>query len=228
LVKTPLGNILWDCITYLDGETIDRIHEMGGLAAIVISHPHYYSSHLEWAEAFDCPVYLSWEDKEWLNRLDRLGKARTFIEGKEEEIEVMGEKTGVKVLKLGGHFPGSLVLLAYGRLLIADTLVTTPSGMGDWSKGPDGGKGGRPPGMSSFAFMWLIPNMIPLSADEVAGMWTVLKNHDFESTHGAFVGTEMKDGTNGSKTGVKKRVLESMQIQVTRMGWKGHAFLNET
>jgi glyoxylase-like metal-dependent hydrolase (beta-lactamase superfamily II) len=128
LIKTPMGNILWDCITYLDGETIDRINGMGGLAAIVISHPHYYSTHLEWAETFDCPVYLSWEDKEWLNRLDRLGKARTFVEGKEEEIEVRGEKTGVKILKLGGHFPGSLVLLAFGHLLIADTLVTTPSG----------------------------------------------------------------------------------------------------
>jgi glyoxylase-like metal-dependent hydrolase (beta-lactamase superfamily II) len=125
--------VLWDCITYLDGETIDRIHEMGGLSAIVISHPHYYSTHLEWAETFDCPVYLSWEDKEWLNRLDRLGKARTFIEGTEEEIEVRGEKTGVKVLKLGGHFPGSLVCLAFRRLLVADTLVTTPSGMGNVS-----------------------------------------------------------------------------------------------
>lgn len=200
---------------------------MGGLAAIVISHPHYYSTHLDWAEAFDCPVYLSWEDKQWLNRLDRLGKARTFIEGTEEEIEVRGEKTGVKVLKPGGHFPGSLVCLAFGRLLVADTLVTTPSGLGDWAKGPDGGKGGRPPGMSSFAFMWSIPNMIPLSADEIARMWEVLKNHEFDSTHGAFVGTELVSGGNGSKTSVKQRVLESMQIQVKRMGWRDHAFLNE-
>lgn len=129
LVKTPLGNVLWDCITFLDSETTDRIHSMGGLAAIVISHPHYYSTHLEWAETFDCPVYLSWEDKEWLNRLDPPGKARTFVEGTEEEIEVRGEKTGVKALKLGGHFHGSLVCLAHGRLLVADTLVTTPSGL---------------------------------------------------------------------------------------------------
>jgi glyoxylase-like metal-dependent hydrolase (beta-lactamase superfamily II) len=227
LIKTPLGNVLWDCITYLDQETISRINEMGGLAAIVISHPHYYTTHLEWADTFDCPVYLSWEDKEWLNRLDRLGKARTFIEGKEEEIEVRGEKTGVKALKLGGHFPGSLVILAFGRLLVADTLVTTPAGLGDWSKGPDEGKGGRPPGMNSYTFMWSIPNMIPLSAEEIAGMWAVLGKHDFESTHGAFVGTEIKDGHGGSEAGVKRRVLESMQIQVGRMV-KDHAFLKET
>ncbi len=131
-------------------------------------------------------------------------------------------------LKPGGHFPGSLVCLAYGRLLVADTLVTTPSGMGDWSKGPDGGKGGRPGGMNSFSFMWSIPNMIPLSPEEIVGMWNVLKRHKFGSTHGAFVGTEVRDGHGGSETGVKKRVLESMQIQVTRMGWPDHAFLRET
>jgi hypothetical protein len=228
LIKTPLGNVLWDCISFLDEETINRINGMGGLAAIVISHPHYYTTHLEWAETFDCPVYLSWEDKEWLNRLDRLGKARTFIEGSEEEIEVQGEKTGVKALKLGGHFPGSLVCLAFGRLLVADTLVTTPSGLGDWSKGPDAGKGGRPPGMNSFAFMWSIPNMIPLSPEEVAVMWNVLKNHEFESTHGAFVGTDVRSGSGGSSASVKTRVLESMQIQVRNMGWRDHPFLRET
>lgn len=70
--------------------------------------------------------------------------------------------------------------------------------------------------------------MIPLSVEEVSGMWKVLKNYDFESTHGAFVGIEIRDGTNGSTTGVKQRVLESMQIQVKRMGWEDHAFLNET
>jgi hypothetical protein len=129
LIKTPRGNVLWDCITFLDAETVDRIHGMGGLAAIVISHPHYYTTHLVWADTFDCPVYLSWDDMEWLNRLDPHGKARTFIQGTEEEIEVRGEKTGIKALKLGGHFPGSLVCLAHGRLLVADTLVTTPSGL---------------------------------------------------------------------------------------------------
>lgn len=70
--------------------------------------------------------------------------------------------------------------------------------------------------------------MVPLSAEEIAGMWEVLKNYEFSSTHGAFVGTEVRDGGGGSKKPVKKRVLESMQIQVRRMGWKEHAFLKES
>lgn len=47
LVKTDVGNVLWDCISFLDAETIEKINGMGGLAAIVISHPHYYTTHLE-------------------------------------------------------------------------------------------------------------------------------------------------------------------------------------
>lgn len=227
LIKTPQGNILWDCITFLDSETISKINDLGGLAAIVISHPHYYTTHLEWGNVFECPVYLSWEDKGWLNRLDRLGKARTFIEGTSEEIEIAGEKTGVTILKLGGHFPGSLVCLAYERLLIADTLLTTPSGLGDWSKGPDGRRDGKPDGMNSYVFMWSIPNMIPLAPDDIARMWEILKKYDFKSTHGAFTGTEVEDGGGGDESSVKKRILGSMQIQVQAMGWKSHSFLKE-
>lgn len=44
LITTPVGNVLWDCITFLDEETADRIETLGGIGAIVISHPHYYST----------------------------------------------------------------------------------------------------------------------------------------------------------------------------------------
>ncbi|KAL3423436.1 hypothetical protein PVAG01_05183 [Phlyctema vagabunda] len=228
LIQTPRGNVLWDCITYLDGETIEWINGRGGLAAIVISHPHYYTSHLEWAEAFDCPVYLSWEDMGWLNRLDRLGRSRTFIYTREEDIEYRGEKLGVTALKLGGHFPGSLCVLAFGRLLVADTLVTTPSGLGDWTKGTGDSGSPRPPGMNSFSFMWSIPNMIPLAPDDIIAMWHVLQGHDFISTHGAFVQVDVYDGRGGSSATVKQRVLKSMQIQIQNMGWRDHKFLRES
>ena len=46
LLQSPGGNILWDCITLLDEETATRVDELGGIAAIVISHPHYYTTML--------------------------------------------------------------------------------------------------------------------------------------------------------------------------------------
>ncbi|HPV08657.1 MAG TPA: hypothetical protein PLD57_16455, partial [Aggregatilineales bacterium] len=52
LVQTPGGNILWDCITLLDEATVQIVRALGGIRAIGISHPHYYSSMVEWAHAF--------------------------------------------------------------------------------------------------------------------------------------------------------------------------------
>jgi hypothetical protein len=152
LIRTPSGNVLWDLIAYLDDETITWIKSIGGLKGIVISHPHYYTTHVEWAKIFNCPVYFSKEDEEWLNRRS---DAQKFIE--KEEIEIA--KTGVMAIKLGGHFPGSLVCLYDGRLLIADTLLMTPAGVGNWKDKP------RPNGMNSFAFMWSIPNVRRLGCE---------------------------------------------------------------
>jgi glyoxylase-like metal-dependent hydrolase (beta-lactamase superfamily II) len=150
LIKTLAGNVLWDCITLLDDETVEWISSQGGLKAIVISHPHYYTTHLEWAKTFSCPVYISKEDEEWLCRshVSTTG-GQVFVET--EDVDIF--ETGVKAVKLGGHFPGSLVCLYDGRLLIADTLLMTPAGMGNWKDKP------RPKGMNSFAFMWSIPNV---------------------------------------------------------------------
>src|SRR5436309_2780172 len=59
LVRTPQGNVLWDCLSYLDNETVAAVHELGGIAAIAISHPHFYASCIEWSRAFDdAPIYL--------------------------------------------------------------------------------------------------------------------------------------------------------------------------
>lgn len=120
LLETLHGNVLWDCITYLDDATVDFIQSKGGLKAIVISHPHYYATHLDWAEAFGCPVIFALEDEEWVSRKDINGR-RSLMHASLQEII-----PGVVAAKPGGHFPGSLVLLWEKRLMIADTFVTTP------------------------------------------------------------------------------------------------------
>ena len=62
------GNVLWGCVSLIDDETVRRVQERGGLAAIAVDHPHFYSSMVEWAEAFDCPIYLHTADREWVMR----------------------------------------------------------------------------------------------------------------------------------------------------------------
>jgi hypothetical protein len=43
LVQTEQGNVLWDCISFLDDDTAAAVQHLGGLKAIAISHPHFYS-----------------------------------------------------------------------------------------------------------------------------------------------------------------------------------------
>ena len=43
LIKTPEGNVLWDCVSLLDEGTVREIEGRGGLKAVVISHPHFYT-----------------------------------------------------------------------------------------------------------------------------------------------------------------------------------------
>src|SRR3954469_5488356 len=47
LVPREGGNVLWDCISLLDDHTAQAVELLGGIAAIAISHPHFYSSMVE-------------------------------------------------------------------------------------------------------------------------------------------------------------------------------------
>jgi len=85
----------------------------------VISHPHFYTTHLEWARIFQCPVYTSKADEEWLNRKDVYG-LRKFIEGTTPIID------GVTAIHAGGHFDGSLILHWDKKIFIADTMMSVP------------------------------------------------------------------------------------------------------
>lgn len=224
LVRLPSGkNVLWDCVAYLDDDTVNKIKQLGGIDAMVISHPHFYTTHLEWARAFgDCPVYLAADDKKWRVRLDE-SVQREITEEETRIRDREGKDLGVVAVKLGGHFPGSLVLHIHhsGRLLTADTIFTTPSGLSNWEVNALGETRSRPKDTNSYSFMWSIPNMIPLSVDEIARMWMILKTYDFKSTHGLILGQDIED------INVKKRVLESVQIQLRMMGVKEHPIFSE-
>jgi hypothetical protein len=56
--------VLWDCGTVLTDAGIAEVRRRGGLSAIAISHPHYYSTMLEWSAAFgDVPIHLHADDR---------------------------------------------------------------------------------------------------------------------------------------------------------------------
>lgn len=142
LVRTPAGNLLWDVPGYLDEEAVTAVEELGGVAAIMASHPHMYGAQLQWARAFGATVWVSEGDRKWVRREG--AEIRTWT----EPFEVL---PGILAVQLGGHFPGSAVAQwsagASGRgvLLTGDTIAAVPAA--GW-----------------VSFQRSYPNRIPLSA----------------------------------------------------------------
>jgi glyoxylase-like metal-dependent hydrolase (beta-lactamase superfamily II) len=102
-VRTPKANLLWDCLSLLDGAVVEAITALGGVSAIAISHPHYYSSMVEWSRAFGgVPIFLHAADRRWVMRPD---EAIAFWEGETRKLA-----EGLTVVRCGGHFEGGTVL----------------------------------------------------------------------------------------------------------------------
>lgn len=165
LVQTPQGNILWDCITLIDDPTIAAINALGGVDAIAISHPHYYSSLVEWSRAFDVPVYLHAADREWVMRPD---PAIEFWEGDTHPL-----LEGIMLIRCGGHFPGGTVLHwaggAEGRgvLLTGDIIQVVAD-------------------RRYVTFMYSYPNLIPLPASAVRQVVAAVDPYPFDRIYGAW------------------------------------------
>ena len=168
LVKTPQGNILWDCITLLDEPTANEIEQLGGIQAISISHPHYYTSMVDWAERFDAPIYLHESDRQWVMRpSERI----QFWSG--EQLKLIDDSI---VLRLGGHFPGSTVLYwpggtgSQGTLLSGDTISVAADRR--WT-----------------SFMYSYPNLIPLPASAIRHIRDTIEPYRFERLYSAWFDT---------------------------------------
>ncbi|MGC1310127.1 MAG: hypothetical protein WA885_23100 [Phormidesmis sp.] len=165
LIQSEQGNVLWDCISLLDDATVERVSELGGVGAIAISHPHYYASAVEWAIAFDAPLYLHAADSQWMMRPD----ARIeFWEGNTLELQ-----KGITLIKAGGHFSGGTVCHwavgsnGVGTLMTGDVIQVVADRR--W-----------------VSFMYSYPNYIPLGASKVEQIVDSVAPYSFERIYGAW------------------------------------------
>ena len=166
LLCTPQGNILWDCIAMLDPATVTLINGLGGLSAIAISHPHFYTTMVEWSRAFGgVPIHLHEADRQWVMRPD---PAIRFWEG-----ETLPLLAGVTAIRCGGHFPGGTVLHwaagAQGRGVLCSSDIATVT-----------------PDRKFLSFMRSYPNLIPLSAAEVERIGLALAPFPFDAIYGHY------------------------------------------
>jgi glyoxylase-like metal-dependent hydrolase (beta-lactamase superfamily II) len=168
LVEAPSGNVLWDCISLLDDEIRAFVEARGGLAAIAISHPHYYSSMADWSRAFDAPVVLHADDREWVMRPD---DSLEFWDGETRELG-----PGLTLVRCGGHFTGGTVLhWADGNALLSGDVVQVV------------------PDRRWVSFMYSYPNLIPLPAPAIRRIVDALEPYDFDRIYGAWWGRVVAD-----------------------------------
>jgi len=155
LVRTEAGNVLFDVPPFIDHATVEALTGLGGIAAVIASHPHMYGVQSLYSRAFDdAPILVARAD------LDFLPLRVPAVQLWETAHDVV---PGVWVEQVGGHFPGSTVARytapdGKGVLLAGDAVFPNDDGQ-------------------SVSFMRSYPNLIPLSAavvrrlaDQVTGL----------------------------------------------------------
>ena len=166
LIEEADGCVLWDCTSLVTPEISARIAARGGLKAIAISHPHYYSAMADWSEAFgNVPVYLHADDREWVMRRH---PSLVFWEGETHRLSET-----LTLIRCGGHFAGGAVLHwaggaeGRGALCVGDIATVTMD-------------------RAHVSFMYSYPNYIPLGGAAVRRIAAALAPFAFDRIYGAF------------------------------------------
>jgi hypothetical protein len=174
LLPTDAGNLLWECVSLVTDDAIAALRARGGVDRIVISHPHFYASMVDWSEALgDVPILLHAADRDWVRRPSPRVR---FWEG-----DTLCLSEGVTLLRCGGHFAGSTAL--------------------HWAEGPRGG-GALFPGDAlqvvqdrrHVTFMYSYPNYIPMRGSDVRAMQERLAGYAFEDVYGYTWGRNILGG----------------------------------
>lgn len=166
LLQSPAGNVMWDCQAVVTEAGIAAIEDRGGLTAVAISHPHYYTSMVEWSEALGgVPIYLHADDRQWVMR-----PSRHIVHWEGETLALNPEMT---LIRCGGHFPGGQVLHwsaalgGRGALMSGDIVMVATDRR--W-----------------VTFMYSYPNYIPLNRRAVEAIAAKLEPYRFDAIFGAW------------------------------------------
>ncbi len=193
LVRTPHGNVLWDCLSMIDDATIAAVQAAGGLAAIASSHPHFHGALVEWSRAFGgIPIYLHAADRAWVMRPD---PTMVFWEGATYPLA-----PGLTLIHCGGHFAGSTVLHwaagAEGRgvLCTGDTLHVVED-------------------RRYVTFMYSYVNYVPLSGSAVRRITERLVPFRYDRIYGCFVGLVVASDARGAVARSAARYLRAIDAR---------------
>jgi hypothetical protein len=168
LLPTDAGPLLWECVSMVSPAAVDALQQRGGVAQIVISHPHFYTGMVEWSRALggglnDVPILLHEADRAWVMRP---APQVRFWSGDRLRLS-----PDVTLIRAGGHFAGSTVLhwatgpRAGGALFSGDALQVVAD-------------------RRHVSFMYSYPNLIPLKVSDVQAMRDRLAGLAFDDVYG--------------------------------------------
>jgi hypothetical protein len=184
LVRTPHGNVLWDCVPLIDEAARRTIEELGGISAICPSHPHFYAAFVDVADAFDARVFVPRVDARWIQR------PSPRITLYDDEVTPV---PGVTVARVGGHFDGAAVLHwaagsgGAGTLLTGDTIMVAED-------------------RAWVSFLWSYPNLVPLDADTVADIARRVARFRFGTLYGGWWGHVVADAGEAVQRSARRYV----------------------
>ena len=173
-LPTDTGNILWECVSLVTNAALDALKARGGVDRMVISHPHFYTSMVDWSDALGgVPILLHEADRRWVQRPS---SRIEFWSGDELNLS-----DAVKLIRCGGHFPGSTALY--------------------WRDGPKPGGALFPGDALQVAsdrrfvgFMYSYPNYIPMQPTAVHAMRARLAGLRFDDVYGYTWGRNIRGG----------------------------------
>jgi hypothetical protein len=191
LIQTDDGNLLWDCMAYLDDALVDLIKAIGGIQGIAISHPHFYTTMVEWSQKLgDVPIYLHEADRKWVQRDHQNIE---FWSGTSKSL--FG---GLNLHNLGGHFDGSTILhwpdgaVGKGVLMTGDTIQAVPD-------------------LKHVSFMYSFPNYIPLPVSTVQRIADQVDELTFDRIYGAWWGRVIKEDAKNRVSASEKRYIQAIK-----------------
>jgi glyoxylase-like metal-dependent hydrolase (beta-lactamase superfamily II) len=191
LVRSIGANVLWDCTSLVDRDAVRAVRAQGGLDAIAISHPHFYTGMVEWSRAFGgVPIYLHAADREWVMRPDQ---AIVFWQDDEREIA-----PGLTLVRCGGHFSGSAVLHwaggadGRGALLTGDTIMVAQD-------------------RRHVSFMRSYPNLLPLSAAHVRRIAERVMRLPFERIYGGWFDRAIRQDGKAALQRSAERYIQALR-----------------
>ncbi len=164
LLQAEGGNILWDCLGFLNEAAMAQIGSLGGIRYICPSHPHFFGAMAEWAQAFGAVVLVCEADKGWVPWQS------SYVRFWRDVLEL---GPGLRLVQCGGHFPGSAVLYwaegaeGRGTLCTSDTIMVTRD-------------------KQHVTFMWSYPNMVPLSPKEAIRIVRRVRHLPFDRIYGGW------------------------------------------